>query len=588
MTANRIYKKSIFFARIIILLALPCFLASQSFEETGFSFPGAGRGDMSWCDYDNDHDLDVLITGRGNGDQRITALYRNDEGIFNDSGESFIAVEESMVAWGDYDQDGDQDLLIAGNAEQGDMTILYRNDGGSFSEMEAFLPAIQQGTVLWVDIDGDNDLDIFLSGSWITRIYLNEDGVFVEDEQDFGYFSGTSAAFGDYDNDGDLDLLINGDSGAGAKTFVFTNSDGTFIDSGIAFNGLMAGTTDWIDYDLDGDLDAAISGNNDALEAKFYLYKNQDKQFELVYSGIDGFALGDADWGDFDNDGDPDLLMSGKATGCGAVVSGIYRNDGNGSFYKLSQEITTAMRCTLEWADFDNDGDLDFLISGNNYNEVPFTMLYRNVAGANTFAVNSLPAAPDGIVTELDGDSAILSWAAATDDQTPGTGLTYNVRLGTTPGGNELAPSMADAGSGYRFITAPGNAGQNRSLTIENLEPGTYFWSVQSIDQAMEGSAFSDEQSFTINTTGIDNSSNSPGNFIVYPNPVRDQLYIRFEENTVPKQIIINDLSGKIVISFSTDRSYVKLNTHNLKPGAYFINVESDNLIFSQQFLKIL
>ena len=74
---------------------------------------------MSWCDYDNDHDLDLLITGRGSSDQRVTVLYRNDEGIFNDSGESFIAVDESMVAWGDYDQDGDQDLLIAGNADQG-------------------------------------------------------------------------------------------------------------------------------------------------------------------------------------------------------------------------------------------------------------------------------------------------------------------------------------------------------------------------------------------------------------------------------------------------------------------------------------
>ncbi len=569
------------------LMMISFIIPAQVFEPAGISFAGAGRGDVSWCDYDNDHDLDVLVTGLGDGDQRVSILYRNDEGVFTDSGVPFTPVDESVAAWGDYDHDGDQDLLLAGNsADEGDITRIYVNDNGDFIPIDPGIGNIQQGVVKWIDFDGDDDLDIFISGSWITQLCRNEDGIFIDDGQDFGFFSNSAASFGDYDNDGDFDLLINGDSGAGAVSKIVKNESGVYVDSGTSLTGLMAGTADWVDYDNDGDLDAAISGNNDALEARFYLYKNQDKQFEMVFTGIDGFALGSADWGDYDNDGDPDLLMSGKATGCGAVVSGIYRNDGNDVFYKISQDITTAIRCSLGWADYDNDGDLDFLISGLNYSDVPFTKLYQNLAGSNTFDYNTPPGAPGIATAETDGDEVEFSWSGAWDAQTPSIGLTYNFRLGTSPGANDVVPPMSDLDGGYRLVPGKGNAGQNSIIKINDMMPGTYYWSVQSIDQAMEGSVFSEEQSFTITTTGIDKNSNSPGYFIVYPNPARDQLLIQLREDLTQNRIMINDLSGKTVISVFSNESLVKIDTRNLKPGAYLIIIESDNLIFSQQFLK--
>jgi hypothetical protein len=562
----------------VILILIPFILFAQSFEETNLAFPGTGRGDLSWCDYDNDHDLDVLITGRGAGNQRITVLYRNDEGSFTESEASFAPVEESMACWGDYDLDGDQDLLLAGNAEEGDITRIYRNDEGSFTEIDAGLPGIQQGIVLWIDIEGDDDLDIFISGSWITRIYLNENGIFTHSGQDFGYFSGSSASFGDYDNDGDADLLISGDSGAGAVTRVFSNEEGNFADSGLEFPGLMAGTTDWVDYDLDGDLDIAVSGNDDALEAKFYLYKNQNKDFELVYSGISGFALGDSDWGDYDNDGDPDLLMSGKATGCGATVSGIYRNDGNDVFTGIPQEITTATRCALNWTDFDNDGDFDFLIAGMNAAETPFAKLYRNVSGTNDFTSNTPPDEPSGLSAVTDGSEAAFSWLPASDSQTPAAGLTYNFRLGTSPGGNEIVSPMAILSDGYRIVYSHGNAGQNTDIAICNLDAGTYYWSVQAIDQAMEGSVFSEEQSFTITSTGIGDNSNPTGDFLVYPNPARDHVFIQVEENYITGEVLISDLSGKVLFRGIITKSLMNINLDNLKSGTYLLRVKTGKI----------
>lgn len=544
-------------------------LPAQSFIETGDVIAGAGRGEISWCDYDNDHDLDVLVTGRGLGEERITLLYRNDNSLFMNAGVSFIPVEESMASWGDYDFDGDRDLLIAGNSENGDITLIYSNDGGSFTQIDPGIAGIQQGVVQWVDIDSDNDLDIFISGSWITEIYENEGGIFTDDGQDFGFFSSSAASFGDFDNDGDLDLLITGDSGAGAVSKIFKNESGVFIDSEISFTGLMAGTAEWVDYDSDGDLDAAISGFNDALEAQFCLYKNQDKQFEIIYTGIEGFALGSANWGDYDNDGDPDLLMSGKANGCGAIVSGIYRNDGNDFFYKISQEITTAIRCSLGWADYDNDGDLDFLISGLSYSDDPFTKIYLNLAGNNQFVVNTPPAAPDLLTTETEGDAVSLTWLAAYDDQTPSVGLSYNFRLGTSPGANDIVSPMADVADGYRRITGPGNAGQALSMYVVGLVPGTYFWSVQAIDQALEGSAFATEQSFTIIATKIEEIEIAA--FRIYPNPVTDYLFIENIENVRPFDYIISDLTGKILHTGSSFESLTRIDVSALKPGVYLV-----------------
>lgn len=570
-----------------ILLLLPYFLSAQPFEETNLAIPGAGRGDLSWCDYDNDHDLDVLVIGRGAGDQRMTVLYRNDEGSFTETETSITPVEESMACWGDYDLDGDQDLLLAGNAEEGDITRIYRNDAGIFTGIDAGLPGIQQGIVLWIDIEGDNDLDIFISGSWITRIYSNDDWNFTPSGQDFGYFSSSSASFGDFDNDGDADLLISGDSGAGAVTKVFTNENGSFVDSGHEFPGLMAGTTDWVDYDLDGDLDIAVSGNNDALEANFYLYKNQGKDFEIVYTGISGFALGGSDWGDYDNDGDPDLLMSGKATGCGAIVSGIYRNDGNDFFTNISQEITTATRCALAWADYDNDGDFDFLISGFNSIEAPFAKLYRNIAGTNEFAYNTRPDAPAGLITATDGGEALFSWLPAADTQTPAAGLTYNFRLGTSPGGNEVVAPMSLLSDGYRIVTSQGNAGQNTDIAIYNLDAGTYYWSVQAIDQAMEGSVFSDEQTFIITTTGIDNNSLSTGGFLVYPNPAVDHVNIQFEEDNPAGEILISDISGQVLLRKMITKSLMNIDLGNFKKGPYLLLVKAGKIDSSILIIKL-
>ncbi|MGH7601507.1 MAG: hypothetical protein ACREOI_34540, partial [bacterium] len=95
-------------------------------------------------------------------------------------------------------------------------------------------------------------------------------------------------------------------------------------------------------------------------------------------------------------------------------------------------------------------------------------------------------------------DSVSFNWGQASDDETASPGLTYNLRIGLTPGGGEIVPSMSDAGTGYRRVPKSGNMGHAQQWKITSLPEGKYYWSVQAVDPAFGGSAFAPEDSFAI------------------------------------------------------------------------------------------
>ena len=71
-----------------------------------------------------------------------------------------------------------------------------------------------------------------------------------------------SVDWGDYDNDGDLDILITGETYSGEDSKIYKNNgDGTFTEqTGISLTGVSYSSAAWGDYDNDGDLDIVLSG----------------------------------------------------------------------------------------------------------------------------------------------------------------------------------------------------------------------------------------------------------------------------------------------------------------------------------------
>ena len=86
---------------------------------------------------------------------------------FDDTGISFVGLIEASAAWGDYENDGDLDVVVCGfDAQSTPRTILYQNDGDNrFSLVDSGLPNLGRGSMAWGDYDNDGYLDLLLIGA---------------------------------------------------------------------------------------------------------------------------------------------------------------------------------------------------------------------------------------------------------------------------------------------------------------------------------------------------------------------------------------------------------------------------------------
>src|SRR6266511_3806660 len=307
--------------------------------------------------------------------------------------------------------------------------------------------------------------------------------------------SASSVAWGDYDNDGRLDILLSGYSSAyGNIARVYHNDGGgSFSDVNAGLPGIEYSSVAWGDYDNDGRLDILLAGSSSTGDIARVYHNHGNGSFTNINAGLPGMHWGSVGWGDYDNDGQLDILISGPFSGY-AESTRIYHNNGNGTFTDINAGLPGVDAGTAAWGDYDNDGQLDILLTGNN-NGAALARVYRNT----TNVANTAPSAPSGLAASLYGPSATLSWTAASDAETPASGLTYNLRVGTTPGGSDVVGPMADTSSGFRRVAQLGNTDQRRSWTIGGLTPGqTYYWSAQAVDSAFAGSSLAGEGSFTI------------------------------------------------------------------------------------------
>ncbi|ETR65289.1 MAG: hypothetical protein OMM_14487, partial [Candidatus Magnetoglobus multicellularis str. Araruama] len=271
----------------------------------------------------------IFISGENIYNDITSKIYQNIGGNFiEDMNIDLPGVENSSIAFGDYDNDGDIDLLITGSSSSGKIAKVYQNTGGSFSEdTDINLPGIEYGSVVFGDYDNDGDLDILISGvsdyGNIAKIYQNTDSNFHEDTStDIVGVNYGSVDVGDYYNNGNLDILITGYSDNGSTARVYQNTGGNFTeDSDINLPGTYRSSVTSGDYDSDGDLDILFSG--------YYrmgkVYRNTDGNFsENTDVNLPGVYYSSVAFGDYDNDGDLDILISG--TSDSGRIAKVYRN----------------------------------------------------------------------------------------------------------------------------------------------------------------------------------------------------------------------------------------------------------------------
>jgi hypothetical protein len=461
-------------------------------EQTGIVLEGVEGSSVAWGDYDNDGDLDILLSGYSNSDY-FSDIYSNDAGVFTAIGAGLQGVQSSSVDWGDYDNDGDLDILLSGyywDAGNHFITKIYQNDAGVFTDIDAGLTDLSDGSAKWGDYDNDGDLDILSSGydgtTYYSKIYRNDAGVFTDINAGLAGVSRSTVDWGDYDNDGDLDILLTGSY----TSRIYRNDNGTFSDISAGLYGIYYGSASWGDYDNDGDLDILLTGAGISR-----IYNNDAGVFTDISAGLQGvYDSGASAWADYDNDGDLDILITGNDGS--DYIARIYSNDA-GIFTGFDAGLTGVNRSSVAWGDYDNDGDLDILMAGlSTLDRV--AKVYRN----NSPTANTIPAAPANLLATPGANVVSLTWDKSTDTETAQDGLSYNLYVGSSASSVDRKSPMADLTNGYRRVVGKGSV-QTDTTTIKMLPAGTYYWSVQAVDNGFAGSPFAAESTFTIDFSNL-------------------------------------------------------------------------------------
>ncbi len=276
-------------------------------------------------------------------------------------------------------------IAVSGNSrQQRDSLADSRKSMVSDSQFTDIAPDLRMDKVdggrgsAWGDYDNDGDLDIVAVGTYQPHALFrnNGDGTFTNTADEAGIADprgGWGSLFADYDNDGYSDLYITrgGWSGAAENTLYHNNGDGTFTDvthtAGVA-DPQSSFCAAWADYDNDGYLDLYIADGVIGDGAANVLYRNNgDGTFtntaETAGVADTGNSLGTA-WGDYDKDGHIDLHVINYGQS-----NVLYRNNGDGTFTDVTP--TTGMNLPVTDAfvtfflDVDNDADLDIFISNS-------------------------------------------------------------------------------------------------------------------------------------------------------------------------------------------------------------------------------
>ncbi len=232
-----------------------------------------------------------------------------------------------------------------------------------------------------------------------------------------------SASWIDVDNDGDLDLFVSNTS-VKSGNLLYKNllketghpNFSRWIAGDLATPGLGSFGHSWADYDNDGNIDCFVAGR----AASRLYHNNGDNTFTLISSGdigtkdSRGFACA---WGDYNNDGFVDLVVALPAgfNGLPNKTNHLFLNNGNGNFTKIEDgatPITTGLTSYTvpSWSDYDNDGDLDLFIGSGPAvtGTIGPDYLYKNLLTED--GVQSFERITTGEIAQTYRDGQLYNW----------------------------------------------------------------------------------------------------------------------------------------------------------------------------------
>ncbi|MDD4969086.1 MAG: FG-GAP-like repeat-containing protein [Paludibacter sp.] len=582
----------------ICALALLALVSVKATTPSTWSVVATGatteKGEVAWGDFNNDGYLDLLQVSNN-----AFSLYMNNGNeTFTDVASSKFplplpaGVGQAMTLFMDYNNDGNLDLIISGSVGGATVTTLYKNSGapnytftvdtsnsllgmrtGNDGDSHKFLSAVDYNNDGWVDLFMEGWCDAL--NTRVVTLYKNVGGTFVRQTTpvggtaDFEGMNGGSLHTGDINHDGFVDVITAGYSVSGNYTtsLYLNQGNGTFVKSAASFTGIEQGEVVLFDSNNDGWLDVFVAGvgysGGWVWPGTLYL-NNLDGTFTAMAtgtnlpSGTQGYTAFSS--GDVNNDGKTDLMVmlpNGENTA-------MYYNNGDNTFLKDVLPIPVRARAgSMDLADFNNDNKLDYFLFGYNDN-----LAWIGVFAKNTIDVANLaPSVPTNIqATNVNGKYTI-TWNNSTDDITPQNALRYNIYV-QDQAGNVYAYSPANITTG-RLKTGSQTLLYKNEIVLD-LAPGQYTVGVQAVDQSNTASAFV-TTSISI-TTKMENTIMST----VDVKSINKKIELQ-NNGSQNVQVALMSLSGQSLYKGICKAGSGMVIPTNLNQGVYLVKLSKDN-----------
>ncbi len=574
------------------------------FVDSGMHIGNNNTYGASFLDFDNDGDFDLI---ENNYDQTYNVIWMNNGSGDLSEYKSIGKNSTSVIRFADFNNDGCFDAItgnckgISGSFSEQLNEVFINRSGKEFNLKQTIGNDITRDIAL-CDVDNDGDVDIFVANIGANSLYLNDGkGNFSESEILLSGGETTAAKFCDLNNDGAKDIVIGNRNGE-ANRILLNNGSGVLRDAGQSLGKYDTSSVDIGDIDADGDLDI-VFGTTKLIQ----IWTNNGK-LAFGHAGDSRFQARNIDYTtnntkdirlvDIDNDGDLDILAANEFD-----TDMIWLNTGAGIFKDSNNELGSYASKRLSVADFNKDGRLDFAV-GNSDSQADIIWI-NSMTNQN---LNDRPSAPKTLSVDFDENTAVITWSSGRDAETPVSFLTYNLNVGTTPGGNDIF--SAPGNKNYYHLTDMGNvgngivSGDSHKWLIKDLTKISYYYfSIQTVDRGLNGSTWTTVSyyhdpkkpgvdDFKVSDNFLNLNANEDGSSII--------TYNLGKSSTVTIELV--NLEGVVVKTILKDASkpagydpYIHKNVWNGKndfgsktaPGIYWVFVRTTHWTKKKRVLVV-